>query len=179
MTLPARPNPNTKKKQVDAAPFRAWYQTHYGVTLGKKKGKAKDAADEDVKKSKSVEKKLKKRCKTRELDGELKEVRTTLSPLYHPFAYDNIPLFYGTWNSSLLTQCYIDLIPYVLLWRSTTYKFNYQADANPLSLLSLFTLHHPHAHTHIPLTFTHTFTDVQERTIARCHLLETWTERTC
>ena len=82
---------------------------------------------------------MKKRCKTRELDGELKEVRTTLSPLYHPFAYDNIPLFYGTWNSSLLTQCYIDLIPYVLLWRSTTYKFNYQADAKK-KLLFFFTL---------------------------------------
>ena len=67
--------------QVDAAPFRAWYQTHYGVTLGKKKGKAKDAAEEDVKKSKKVEKKLKKRCKDRELDAGLKDVCFLSFPL--------------------------------------------------------------------------------------------------
>merc|ERR1712146_461727 len=43
--------------QVDATPFRQWYEAHYGATLGKKK--KKDGEGEEAKKqSKSVEKKL-------------------------------------------------------------------------------------------------------------------------
>merc|ERR1719152_1100190 len=61
--------------QVDAAPFKSWYQTHYGVTLGTKKSK-KDAAatDEEAKKSKKVLRKLKKRCAERELDSNLNDL---------------------------------------------------------------------------------------------------------
>ncbi|KAH0553046.1 ribosomal protein S8A [Trichoglossum hirsutum] len=48
--------------QVDAAPFRQWYEAHYGQQLGRKrqqKAAGADAAkDEAEKKSKSVERKL-------------------------------------------------------------------------------------------------------------------------
>ena len=38
--------------QVDATPFRQWYEAHYGVKIGlKKRGKKKDGDDADVKKS--------------------------------------------------------------------------------------------------------------------------------
>merc|ERR1719389_1138930 len=43
--------------QVDATPFRQWYEAHYGVTVGrkqKKKAEGEDAAAEPVSKSKSV-----------------------------------------------------------------------------------------------------------------------------
>ncbi|KAI9797644.1 MAG: hypothetical protein M1835_007392 [Candelina submexicana] len=42
--------------QVDAAPFRQWYEAHYGVNLGRRR-QAKAGAEADEKKSKSVEKK--------------------------------------------------------------------------------------------------------------------------
>lgn len=42
--------------QVDAAPFRQWYEAHYGVNLGRRR-QAKAATEVDEKKSKSVEKK--------------------------------------------------------------------------------------------------------------------------
>jgi small subunit ribosomal protein S8e len=46
--------------QVDAAPFRQWYEAHYGLTLGKRRGqKAQEAAAAAATpKSKSVERKL-------------------------------------------------------------------------------------------------------------------------
>jgi small subunit ribosomal protein S8e len=44
--------------QIDAAPFRQWYEAHYGTALGRRRQQAKGAqAGEEVKKSKSVEKK--------------------------------------------------------------------------------------------------------------------------
>ncbi|MCJ1389566.1 ribosomal protein S8A [Xylographa bjoerkii] len=47
--------------QIDAAPFRQWYEAHYGQALGRRR-QAKTAKEgetmEDKKKSKSVEKKL-------------------------------------------------------------------------------------------------------------------------
>ena len=44
--------------QIDAAPFRQWYEAHYGQSLGRKRMAAKDAkAEETRKKSNSVEKK--------------------------------------------------------------------------------------------------------------------------
>lgn len=53
--------------QVDAAPFKQWYQTHYGVEIGaKRRGAA--AAAEETKRSNHVLRKLKERSKTRELD---------------------------------------------------------------------------------------------------------------
>ena len=70
--------------QIDAAPFKAWYQTHYGVALGKKKaGKEGDAAPEVTKQSKHVKAKLAARQATRELSPELSDVRT-LSPSITP-----------------------------------------------------------------------------------------------
>ncbi|KAK3173070.1 hypothetical protein ABVK25_004054 [Lepraria finkii] len=45
--------------QVDAAPFRQWYEAHYGSALGRRRQAKtqKEGEAEDVKKSKSVEKK--------------------------------------------------------------------------------------------------------------------------
>lgn len=63
--------------QVDATPFRAWYEKHYGVKIGLKKGvkKAAAAAEEtDVeaaKQSNSVRRKFSERQKSRTLDPVL------------------------------------------------------------------------------------------------------------
>lgn len=43
--------------QIDATPFRQWYESHYGLALGKKKG-AKKTDDEEVTRSKKTERKL-------------------------------------------------------------------------------------------------------------------------
>merc|ERR1712023_342915 len=54
--------------QIDAAPFKQWYEQHYGIKLGKKKG------DEEEKKlSNHVQRKLKKRQQTRVLAKELEQ----------------------------------------------------------------------------------------------------------
>lgn len=42
--------------QVDAAPFRQWYEAHYGTSLGRRRQAKTDTTEPD-KKSKSVEKK--------------------------------------------------------------------------------------------------------------------------
>ena len=42
--------------QVDAAPFRQWYEAHYGQNLGRRR-QQKQATEEEKKKSKGVEKK--------------------------------------------------------------------------------------------------------------------------
>merc|ERR1712167_206983 len=52
--------------QIDAAPFKQWYEQHYGVKIGKKKGD-----EEDLKQSNHVQRKLKKRQATRVLAKEL------------------------------------------------------------------------------------------------------------
>jgi len=62
--------------QVDAAPFRTWYNQHYGVEIGKKKKAAKKDADEaevpeEEKKSKNVQKKIAKRVEGQKLDSHL------------------------------------------------------------------------------------------------------------
>ncbi|KAL8950193.1 MAG: hypothetical protein Q9222_003756 [Ikaeria aurantiellina] len=45
--------------QVDAAPFRTWYEAHYGQNLGRRRQqKQAPAGEEEKKKSKGVEKKL-------------------------------------------------------------------------------------------------------------------------
>ena len=41
--------------QIDATPFKQWYEAHYGLALGKKKGKA--AEEETIIKSKNAERK--------------------------------------------------------------------------------------------------------------------------
>jgi len=44
--------------QIDATPFRTWYEGHYGATLGRKRQQKGGAAEEEVKKlSKSVQNK--------------------------------------------------------------------------------------------------------------------------
>ena len=54
--------------QIDATPFRQWYEAHYGVTVGKKKKAKKDEGVEEVKKSSHVARKLAQRQKARVLD---------------------------------------------------------------------------------------------------------------
>jgi len=43
--------------QIDAAPFRQWYEAHYGQTLGRRRQQKGSEATEEKKKSKSIEKK--------------------------------------------------------------------------------------------------------------------------
>jgi small subunit ribosomal protein S8e len=43
--------------QIDAAPFRQWYEAHYGQPLGRRRQQKQGTTVEEVKKSKSVEKK--------------------------------------------------------------------------------------------------------------------------
>ena len=52
--------------QIDATPFRAWYEQHYGVKVGVKKSKKTEDATE--KKSNHLTRKLTDRQKTRTLD---------------------------------------------------------------------------------------------------------------
>merc|ERR1712046_230471 len=54
--------------QIDAAPFKQWYEQHYGIKIGKKK-----ADEEDRKTSNHVQRKLKKRQQTRVLAKELEQ----------------------------------------------------------------------------------------------------------
>ena len=50
--------------QIDAAPFRQWYEAHYGQSLGRRRQTKKDVeAVEDKKRSKSVETKQQARVK--------------------------------------------------------------------------------------------------------------------
>merc|ERR1719502_2362674 len=53
--------------QIDATPFRQWYEAHYGVSVGKKK-KKEEEGKEEKKVSKSVQKKLDARAEGRVLD---------------------------------------------------------------------------------------------------------------
>ncbi|VAH31552.1 unnamed protein product [Triticum turgidum subsp. durum] len=64
--------------QVDAAPFKQWYLTHYGVEIGRKKkaaaaAKVAAAATEEAKKSNNVQRKLEKRQQGRTLDSHIEE----------------------------------------------------------------------------------------------------------
>lgn len=60
---------------VDGAPFRLWYEQHYGIELGKKKAAAAGEGEktEAAKKSKSVLKKLAARQKDRFIDPAVAE----------------------------------------------------------------------------------------------------------
>lgn len=57
--------------QVDAAPFKQWYQQHYGVEVGIKKKGAAAAAEEAKPASNHVQRKLKQRAVGRKLDSLL------------------------------------------------------------------------------------------------------------
>ncbi|KAF2636520.1 ribosomal protein S8e [Massarina eburnea CBS 473.64] len=51
--------------QIDAAPFRQWFEAHYGSTLGRKRVATKGAEkEEEKKKSNSIQKKQAERLKT-------------------------------------------------------------------------------------------------------------------
>merc|ERR1712153_32430 len=52
--------------QIDAHPFKQWYEQHYGIKIGKKKGD-----EEETSKSNHVERKLKKRQATRVMSKEI------------------------------------------------------------------------------------------------------------
>jgi len=54
--------------QIDATPFRQWYESHYGVMVGKKKKKDEEGEKKDDKKSHSVTKKVAARQENRVLD---------------------------------------------------------------------------------------------------------------
>jgi len=56
--------------QIDAAPFRQWYESHYGQTLGKRKVVAGEKA-EDAVKTKSAEKKHAARAATSKIEHGL------------------------------------------------------------------------------------------------------------
>ncbi|KAG2658355.1 hypothetical protein PVAP13_1KG265700 [Panicum virgatum] len=58
--------------QVDAAPFKQWYLTHYGVDIGRKK-KAPAAKKDAAEKSNHVQRKLEKRQQGRTLDPHIEE----------------------------------------------------------------------------------------------------------
>merc|ERR1712216_592409 len=57
--------------QIDAAPFKQWYEQFYGVELGKKT--AKSEAEVEEKHSNHVERKIKKRQNTRTLAKEIEQ----------------------------------------------------------------------------------------------------------
>jgi small subunit ribosomal protein S8e len=61
--------------QIDSAPFKQWYEQHYGAKIGVKKQPKKNAAEEtaDKKVSNHVQRKLNERQKTRTLDPALDE----------------------------------------------------------------------------------------------------------
>ena len=59
--------------QIDAAPFKQWYQQHYGVEVGVKKKAAPAAETEEKTLSNHVQRKLKQRNQTRKLDVHLDE----------------------------------------------------------------------------------------------------------
>ena len=67
--------------QVDATPFRQWYEAHYGVEVGHKKkggGKKKDGdAEADAKKSSHVLRKVAQRQKGRTLESTLNDQFTS------------------------------------------------------------------------------------------------------
>jgi small subunit ribosomal protein S8e len=59
---------------IDAAPFRQWYEAHYGLPLGRKKGAKLSEADDKIlnqKRSRKAEKKMKERQKEATVDPAL------------------------------------------------------------------------------------------------------------
>merc|ERR1712224_711191 len=59
--------------QIDATPFRQWYEAHYGVSVGRKKKKVEEGAEPEApkKQSKSVLAKISKRQETRVIDANI------------------------------------------------------------------------------------------------------------
>jgi small subunit ribosomal protein S8e len=69
--------------EIDATPFKTWYQQKYGCTIGKKKNAGKDRSASDasatdiVKKSSHVLRKVAAREKTRSLESALDDQFTS------------------------------------------------------------------------------------------------------
>jgi small subunit ribosomal protein S8e len=64
--------------QIDAAPFKQWYQQHYGSELGQKKGEEKAADAEEKKGSNHVQRKMKERLRGhKKLDQHLADQFST------------------------------------------------------------------------------------------------------
>jgi len=64
--------------QIDATPFKQWYQLHYGVELGSKTApEGVSPKVEDIKGSNNVKRKIKERLQKRKLDTHLAEQFTT------------------------------------------------------------------------------------------------------
>jgi small subunit ribosomal protein S8e len=64
--------------QIDAAPFKQWYQQHYGAELGQKKGEEKAADAEEKKGSNHVQRKMKERLRGhKKLDQHLADQFST------------------------------------------------------------------------------------------------------
>ena len=62
--------------QIDAAPFRQWYEAHYGTSLGRRRQQQASAGKEgekEVKKSKSVEKKQAARAATGKVESAIEK----------------------------------------------------------------------------------------------------------
>ena len=59
--------------QVDATPFRQWYEKHYGTLLGRKKGAKIEGDDKDKKKSKKVLAKIASRKQQAPVDTHLEQ----------------------------------------------------------------------------------------------------------
>ena len=59
--------------QIDATPFKAWYEKHYRVKIGQKKGAKKTEEGAEEKMSSSLKEKVADRQKTRTLDPALDE----------------------------------------------------------------------------------------------------------
>ncbi|KAI9021108.1 ribosomal protein S8e [Hyaloraphidium curvatum] len=65
--------------QVDATPFRQWYEAHYGTPIGKKAAKkaAEGATEEAVKKSGSVQRKIEARKADAKMDPHVEDQFST------------------------------------------------------------------------------------------------------
>ncbi|KAG4300655.1 hypothetical protein PCK1_003084 [Pneumocystis canis] len=57
--------------QIDATPFRQWYESHYGQSIGKRQRKADSKEVEPVKRSGHVQAKLRARAKYAKIDASL------------------------------------------------------------------------------------------------------------
>jgi len=63
--------------EIDATPFRQWYEQHYGVQIVKKKKTTKEGEAQAQKQSRHVKAKIKARQATRTLDPQMEEQFST------------------------------------------------------------------------------------------------------
>ena len=63
--------------QIDAAPFRKWYESHYGQSIGKRRGPAKDVEEEVAKQSNHLQRKLQARKPMAKVDPHVEEQFST------------------------------------------------------------------------------------------------------